>query len=96
MAARQRQYELCGDKGPLINDLRIAQELIALVEDAAGWEIITVSKDLSNRTPLTLGFDLGWWGDDFYSLISDCVVAPKWHGPDLSGLTDLAPAAPWA
>ena len=42
-----------------------------------------------------MGFDVGWWGDDyysdeFYSLISDCIIAPTWHGPDPGRLSELA------
>jgi hypothetical protein len=95
LAARLRFFELRGDNGPLVSDLRVAQQLVALVENPMAWEVITVSKDLSGRTPRTLGFDLGWWGDDFYSdefysLISDCIVAPRWHGPDPASFAELA------
>ena len=95
LAARRRLFDLGGDNGPLVSDLRVAQQLVALVENPAAWEVVAVSKDSPSRTPRTLGFDVGWWGDDyysheFYSLISDCIIAPTWHGPDPGRLSELA------
>ena len=89
-AAAKRFRKLLGDNGPLIPQLEVAQELFALVDDRAAWELIGVSRMDLGVTLQTLGFDLGWWGEEFYSLISDCIVAPKWHGPDPDRLSDLA------
>jgi hypothetical protein len=89
-AAAKRFRELLGDHGPLIPQLEVAQELFVLIDDRAAWELIGVSRKDLRLTPRTLGFDLGWWGEEFYSLISDCIVAPKWHGADPDRLSELA------
>jgi hypothetical protein len=91
LKARKRFAELVGqDNGPLIPDLETSRELLALLDKADVWEIIGVSQESLKPTARTLGFDLGWWGGEFYSLIADCVVAPAWHGPPLERLRELA------
>jgi hypothetical protein len=89
--ARKRFAEFVGeDNGPLIPDLETSRELISLLDKPALWEIIGVSQESLEPTANALGFDLGWWGSEFYSLIADCAVAPAWHGPPLERLRELA------
>jgi hypothetical protein len=91
LTARKRFAEFVGeDNGPLIPDLETSRELISLLDKPALWEIIGVSQESLEPTANTLGFDLGWWGSEFYSLIADCAVAPAWHGPPLERLRELA------
>ncbi len=81
LTARKRFAEFVGeDNGPLIPDLETSRELISLLDKPALWEIIGVSQESLEPTANTLGFDLGWWGSEFYSLIADCAVAPSHRG----------------
>ncbi len=91
LTARKRFAEFVGeDNGPLIPDLETGRKLISLLDKSALWEIIGVSQESLEPTANTLGFDLGWWGSEFYSLIADCAVAPHWHGPPFERLRELA------
>jgi hypothetical protein len=91
LRARKRFAELVGeDNGPLIPDLETGRALLPLLDKPDVWEIIAVSQESLDPTAKTLGFDLGWWGSEFYSLIADCAVAPAWHGPPLERLRELA------
>jgi len=91
LKARKRFAELVGaDNGPLIPDLETSRNLLPLLDKPDLWEIIGVSQASLEPTAKTLGFDLGWWGSEFYSVIADCAVAPAWHGPPLERLRELA------
>jgi hypothetical protein len=28
-----------------------------------------------------LGYDVGYWAGDHYSIIADTIITPTWHGP---------------
>ena len=89
--ARKRFAELVGaDNGPLIPDLETSHELLSRLDKPDLWEIIGIAQGALDPTSNTLGFDLGWWGGEFYSLIADCAVAPAWHGPPLERLHEVA------
>ena len=95
-AARIRFYEIVGAELPELYEERLlptlgeAREVQALVDVSADWEIIYVAAEPLARGERTLGYDLGWWGGEFYSLISDSAVDPFWHPPDPSDFHDLA------
>ena len=56
----------------------MADEVLALTEELAEWEVIRVKRDASDGLDRALGFDVGWWGgSEFYSIIADTVVAPR-------------------
>jgi hypothetical protein len=42
-------------------------------------EIILVRRHDYGRTPMTFGFDIGYWAGDNYSIIGDTFVRPLWH-----------------
>jgi hypothetical protein len=95
-AARIRFCELVGEEPPedyeerLLSTLDQAREVSALLDTPADWEIVHVAVAPLGHTERTLGYDLGWWGGEFYSLISDCAVAPTWHPPDPDDFRELA------
>jgi hypothetical protein len=96
-AARIRACELVGDDPPEGDEERLlptfeqAAEVAALVDVPSDWEVIHVAVAPLTPTERTLGYDLGWWGGaEFYSLISDSVVAPTWHPPAPEDFEELA------
>lgn len=95
-AARTRLCEIVGDDVPeeyeerLVSTLDEARDVSALLDTPADWEIIHVAVAPLAPSERTLGYDLGWWGGEFYSLIGDCAVDPTWHPPDPNNLHELA------
>jgi hypothetical protein len=77
----------------LVNDLAFAREVAAATDRPGDWEVIAVEQEARERAPLTLGFDVGYWGSDHYSLISDAMLVPTWHGPDPEDFEELLPHA---
>jgi hypothetical protein len=93
--ARTRFWEFITDDTPLGYESLLAtadqaRELWRLLDDPSDWEIIHVSVESQRRSELTVGYDVGLWGGEFYSLISDCVVMPTWHPPHRDDFTEIA------
>lgn len=61
--------------------LQQATEVHGLLENQSDYEIIGIRRIEYEVTPGTLGFDVGYWGADFFSLIADTIVIPQWHVP---------------
>jgi hypothetical protein len=66
----------------LLPDLPFAREVLAATDCPGEWEIARVRRNAQQRARRTLGFDVGYWGSDHYSLICDSLLMPKWHVPD--------------
>lgn len=96
-AGRIRLYEFVGDNSlnddSLLASAEEAEEVRLLLDTPSDWETIGVSQVTSTRNAQTLGFDIGWFGGEYYSLISDCVVAPLWHPPYDDDLPELGSQA---
>jgi hypothetical protein len=108
-AGRLRLRELIGDdlyleedsegflhsssNSTLLASVEEAEEVRLLLDTPTDWETIGISKLTSTRNTRTLGFDIGWWADEHYSLISDCIVAPIFHGPYDEDLPEVASQA---
>ena len=56
-----------------------ALEIYKMLDNPADWEIIHIRRNQFERNPNTLGFDIGYWGGDHFSLIADTIVTPMWH-----------------
>jgi hypothetical protein len=90
-AARRRFGELLGTRSvdlanpPPDEDMCItlaeAQTIVALTDVPADWEIIRLARNELGPTLTTLGFDVGYWCGDHFSLIADTIVMPRWHPP---------------
>jgi len=86
-AARLRFHELVGYDRPddeeekLLPTVEQAREVLALLDVSTEWEIIYVAIEPLHATERTLGYDVGWWGGGFYSVIADSAVTPTWHPP---------------
>ena len=74
----------------LLENLADAKDLHSLVDDPKKWEIIHVFQGEFQCSEDTLGFDIGYWGSNHFSLIGDTIVTPLFHNPPLEGLHDLA------
>jgi len=73
------KYSLEFHDPDLLPDLAFAREVLAATESPGDWEVICVARETSERTPTTLGFDVGYWGSDHFSLICGSLLMPRWH-----------------
>lgn len=94
-AARLRMCQLRENddlEGSMLGDLDEAIEVYRLLDasEKNNYEIIGISRRSVSRGINTLGYDIGYWGGDFFSLICDCSVMPIWHPPDWEDLAELA------
>jgi hypothetical protein len=65
----------------LIPTKKYALEIFNLLDNPREWEIIHVRREEFRPNPKTLGFDVGYWGGDHFSLIADTALLPHWHPP---------------
>jgi hypothetical protein len=63
----------------LIQDLAIAEQLQTVVDSPGNFEIIEVAREAFLTQYKFLGFDIGYWTGDYFSLICDSIVMPQWH-----------------
>jgi hypothetical protein len=87
-AARQRFAEVVQDSAAgndfdedLLADLSTAREILALLPPELRYEAVRVSRHGFEIGPETLGFDVGYWGGDHFSILADAAVTPTWHPP---------------
>jgi hypothetical protein len=73
-----------------IEDARRVYDLLGNPND---HEIIMVRRHEYTFTPATLGFDIGYWGGDHYSIICDTFIRPQWHSAPEQEFHNLAPFA---
>jgi hypothetical protein len=73
------QYAIQFHDPDLLPDLAFAREVLAATQSPSSWEVIGVARETRDKTPETLGFDIGYWGSDHFSLIGDSMVMPQWH-----------------
>ncbi len=78
------------DEESLIDDYEAALEVYGLLKDQFSWEIIEVRREKYALDGRTLGFDVGYWNSDHFSLIADTAVTPMWHGPAPVDCVELA------
>lgn len=97
--ARKRFCAILGDRSDDSEDyedflpsLRDAREVLNLTDDPSIWELIHLSRGDARGVGTLLGFDVGIWGGDYFSLIADTIVIPRWHPPIPDDFTDLASA----
>lgn len=70
-----------------------ARELASLLETPSQYEIVRLSQSSPGEVCVEdkdLGFDIGYWGRDSYSIICDAAIWPRWHGPYDDILPELA------
>jgi hypothetical protein len=67
------------DDDDLLPSIESALEVYRLLDIPEQYEIIKVKRQDFEINPNTLGFDIGYWGGDHFSLIADTLVTPNWH-----------------
>jgi len=67
------------DDGDLLPSIESALELYRLLDIPDQYEIIKVKRQDFEINSNTLGFDIGYWGGDHFSLIADTLVTPMFH-----------------
>jgi hypothetical protein len=87
----QTSKDLNDEEIDMLGSLEDCLEVFELVGDKDRFEIIRVSRTLMERTAETIGYDIGYWGGDCFSAISDSVVLPMWHGAPKSSFELLLP-----
>lgn len=95
-AARRRFIEILGSDVPedfdddLLAEQPAAREVFSLLVCPKEYEIVQVAREPFIENANTLGFDIGYWGGDHYSIICDSAVRPHWHPPQPECFDDLA------
>jgi hypothetical protein len=96
-AARRRFLEILGEDIPdtdfdeaLLPSFSAAQEIFALLEAPGEYEIVHVRREAFCNDADCLGFDVGYWGGDHYSIVCDSAVRPLWHPPQPDCFDELA------
>lgn len=74
----------------LLPTLADAHVVFSCLDAPQDYEIMALSRKVTGVAPTTLGFDIGYWGGDRFSLICDTVVMPTWHPPDPEDFTELS------
>jgi hypothetical protein len=95
--ARRRFAEIQGTELPetdfdddLLADLPAAREVFSLLTSPKNYEIVEIARAPFIENANTLGFDVGYWGGDHYSIICDSAVRPTWHPPQPECFEELA------
>jgi hypothetical protein len=63
----------------LFNSKEDAVNVYTLLDNQKDYELIEIRRNHYSVNPRTLGFDIGYWGSDSFSLIADTIITPKWH-----------------
>ena len=83
--ARQLFFEILGEDSlddfvdSLIPAYADAEKVYSLVDRKDEFEIVQLSRESFVADGMLLGYDIGYWGGDHFSLICDTVVMPTWH-----------------
>jgi hypothetical protein len=96
-AACLRFLKIIGDDLPksdfdedLLPTFSDALEVFSLLETPDEYEIVQLSRYPITNDRQFLGFDIGYWGGDHYSIICDSAVRPTWHPPQPESFESLA------
>jgi hypothetical protein len=71
---------------PTLEQLRAVE---AVLESPGDYELVELCSE-SDLPEQLLGFDLGYWDGEEYSIICDAAIWPAWHGPVPEALPALA------
>ena len=71
-----------------------AQEVYILLDPTTrnNYELLCLRQDEQSEDT-TIGYDIGYWGGDFFSIICDSMIMPMWHPPSWDDLPSLAQQA---
>ena len=65
----------------LLRDDSQGREVFSLLEVRSRYELLHLARREFLKLDHLLGYDIGYWGGDHYSLIADSFVVPRWHPP---------------
>ena len=74
----------------LISTLNQAKEIYSCLIAQKDYEIIEASSEPYSNDFVPIGFDVGYWGGNHFSIICDTVIMPRWHPPIPDDLAELA------
>lgn len=78
-----------GDARAYLSTLDQLRAVEAVLESPADFDLVELCSD-SELPEHLLGFDLGYWDGDNYSIICDAAIWPVWHPPVPEALVALA------
>jgi hypothetical protein len=81
--------DTCYCNKELIDSLEDAMEIHSHLENPPEYEIIEVVRDDFGTEYDFLGFEVGYWAGDHFSLICDLVIMPQWHPPICEDFQEL-------
>lgn len=92
----QARLELGTDTGQFldgyVHDLAVTRRAAVMGSAAADLTVVQVRRAQFVDSAPVLGFDVGCWGGDHFSLICDSMVRPTWHPPSVDDFDALAEA----
>ncbi len=65
------------------------KNVFELIENKDDYEILEILENEKVTNDMTLGFDIGYIGGDFFSAIADTAIKPMWHPPDFDDMDDI-------
>jgi hypothetical protein len=74
----------------LLPNLAAARDVYSFLESPNAYEIVQLAREPFFADVDCLGFDVGYWGGDHYSIICDSAVRPLWHPPQPECFAELA------
>jgi hypothetical protein len=84
--------DLTNTNGYLLFDLEHVQHALQLVPASERIQVVRVRRESFSSGTSVLGFDVGYWGGDHYSIVCDSIVTPTWHPPQPEDFAALAEA----
>ena len=79
----------------LLPTLALAEKVRSLLSDPTAYETVELRRPPLRPDRRALGYDIGYWSGDHFSLICDSAVMPHWHGPDPASFPSVAVALRW-
>ncbi len=74
----------------LVSSLDEAKEIYGCLCNPGEYEIVELSREPYSTDFKFLGYDVGYWAGDHFSIICDSVLMPQWHPPSPEDITELA------
>jgi hypothetical protein len=88
--SRLSEEDLADTNGDLLFSLGHVRQVLVLAPESERLEAVLVRRQSFISQPSVLGFDVGYWGGDHYSILCDSVVTPTWHPPEPDAFETLA------
>ena len=86
------EHNLGNTDGYLLFEPEHVQEALQLAPASERIQLVRLRRASFSSEATVLGFDVGYWGGDHYSIICDSIVAPTWHPPQPEDFSALAAA----